>query len=72
MLMHPLRLGVNIDHVATLRQALGALSPDTRAVVMLDWIWSYVTFQSGARLITGSEPNEDPVTSGPSHKQTSR
>ncbi|MEI7871590.1 MAG: NAD(P)/FAD-dependent oxidoreductase [Alphaproteobacteria bacterium] len=28
-----------------------------RAVVMLEWIWSYVTFQSGARLITGSEPN---------------
>lgn len=24
-----------------------------RMVVMLDWIWSYVTFQSGARLITG-------------------
>jgi NADH dehydrogenase FAD-containing subunit len=24
-----------------------------RAVVMLDWIWSYLTFQSGARLITG-------------------
>ena len=28
-----------------------------RAVVMPEWIWSYVTFQSGARLITGSEPN---------------
>jgi len=28
-----------------------------RAVVMLEWMWSYVTFQSGARLITGSEPN---------------
>jgi NADH dehydrogenase len=28
-----------------------------RAVVMLDWLWSYVTFQSGARLITGSEPD---------------
>ncbi|TAJ26382.1 MAG: NAD(P)/FAD-dependent oxidoreductase [Reyranella sp.] len=28
-----------------------------RAIVMLDWIWSYVTFQSGARLITGSEPD---------------
>jgi NADH dehydrogenase len=26
-----------------------------RLVVMLDWLWSYVTFQSGARLITGSE-----------------
>jgi NADH dehydrogenase FAD-containing subunit len=24
-----------------------------RAIVMLDWIWSYLTFQSGARLITG-------------------
>ncbi len=29
----------------------------SRAVVMLEWIWSYVTFQSGARLITGSEPD---------------
>jgi NADH dehydrogenase len=25
-----------------------------RLVVLLDWTWSYVTFQSGARLITGS------------------
>jgi NADH:ubiquinone reductase (H+-translocating) len=24
-----------------------------RIIVMLDWLWSYVTFQSGARLITG-------------------
>jgi NADH dehydrogenase len=24
-----------------------------RLIVMLDWIWSYLTFQSGARLITG-------------------
>ncbi|MCW5735914.1 MAG: NAD(P)/FAD-dependent oxidoreductase [Enhydrobacter sp.] len=24
-----------------------------RLIVMLDWLWSYVTFQSGARLITG-------------------
>ncbi len=24
-----------------------------RLVVMLDWMWSYFTFQSGARLITG-------------------
>ena len=24
-----------------------------RVVVMLDWLWSYFTFQSGARLITG-------------------
>jgi NADH dehydrogenase len=28
-----------------------------RLVVMLEWMWSYVTFQSGARLITGSEPD---------------
>jgi len=28
-----------------------------RLVVMLEWIWSYMTFQSGARLITGSEPD---------------
>ena len=28
-----------------------------RLVVMLDWLWSYVTFQSGARLITGSDPH---------------
>jgi NADH dehydrogenase len=26
-----------------------------RLVVMLEWIWSYLTFQSGARLITGPE-----------------
>jgi NADH dehydrogenase len=26
-----------------------------RLVVMLDWSWSYLTFQSGARLITGTE-----------------
>jgi len=24
-----------------------------RLIVMLDWVWSYLTFQSGARLITG-------------------
>jgi len=28
-----------------------------RLIVILDWLWSYVTFQSGARLITGSEPH---------------
>ncbi|HYX04438.1 MAG TPA: NAD(P)/FAD-dependent oxidoreductase [Reyranella sp.] len=27
-----------------------------RLIVMLDWLWSYLTFQSGARLITGTEP----------------
>ena len=26
-----------------------------RLSVFLDWIWSYVTYQRGARLITGSE-----------------
>jgi NADH dehydrogenase len=26
-----------------------------RLVVILDWLWSYVTFQSGARLITGPD-----------------
>ncbi len=25
-----------------------------RVIVMIDWLWSYVTFQSGARLITGA------------------
>lgn len=28
-----------------------------RLIVMLDWIWSYLTFQSGARLITGPDPH---------------
>ena len=28
-----------------------------RTVVILDWLWSYVTFQSGARLITGPGTN---------------
>jgi NADH dehydrogenase len=28
-----------------------------RLVVMIDWIWSYATFQWGARLITGTEPD---------------
>jgi NADH dehydrogenase len=28
-----------------------------RLVVILDWLWSYVTFQSGARLITGPGSN---------------
>jgi len=27
-----------------------------RAMVALDWLWAYVTFQRGARLITGSRP----------------
>ncbi|WP_395711916.1 NAD(P)/FAD-dependent oxidoreductase [Reyranella sp.] len=28
-----------------------------RLIVILDWLWSYVTFQSGARLITGPGSN---------------
>jgi NADH:ubiquinone reductase (H+-translocating) len=31
-----------------------------RAIVMFDWLWSYVTFQSGARLITGDDPPARP------------
>jgi NADH dehydrogenase len=27
-----------------------------RAMVALDWLWAYFTFQRGARLITGSWP----------------
>ena len=27
-----------------------------RAVVALNWLWSYLTFQRGARLITGGGP----------------
>jgi NADH dehydrogenase len=27
-----------------------------RAAVLLDWLWSYATFQRGSRLITGSQP----------------
>jgi len=27
-----------------------------RVLVMLQWLWQYVTFQRGARLITGAEP----------------
>jgi len=31
-----------------------------RLVVAMDWIWAYLTFQRGARLITGSDSDEDP------------
>ncbi|HEX3974277.1 MAG TPA: NAD(P)/FAD-dependent oxidoreductase [Stellaceae bacterium] len=31
-----------------------------RLVVAMDWIWSYLTFQRGARLITPSESDEEP------------
>jgi NADH dehydrogenase len=29
-----------------------------RVVVMIDWIWAYIWFRSGARLITGTRPSE--------------
>jgi NADH:ubiquinone reductase (H+-translocating) len=29
----------------------------SRVAVVLDWMWAYVTFQRGARLITGTEPS---------------
>jgi NADH dehydrogenase len=32
-----------------------------RAVVMLQWMWSYLTWQRGARLITGGAPPEEPA-----------
>jgi NADH:quinone reductase (non-electrogenic) len=32
-----------------------------RAIVALDWLWAYFTFQRGARLITGSRPCYDVV-----------
>jgi NADH dehydrogenase len=36
----------------------------SRVVVSFEWLWSYLTFQRGARLITGREPrggNATPV-----------
>jgi NADH dehydrogenase len=30
-----------------------------RLVVAMDWIWAYLTFQRGARLITASDPDEE-------------
>ena len=45
MLMHPLRLGVNIDHVATLRQVRRATYPDPLLAAL-------VAEQSGADSIT--------------------
>ncbi|MGH2560233.1 MAG: NAD(P)/FAD-dependent oxidoreductase [Thermomicrobiales bacterium] len=30
-----------------------------RAVVMVHWLWSYLTFQRGARLITGPSPTDE-------------
>ncbi|HEX4193665.1 MAG TPA: NAD(P)/FAD-dependent oxidoreductase [Stellaceae bacterium] len=31
-----------------------------RLVVAMDWIWAYLTFQRGARLITANDPDEEP------------
>jgi NADH dehydrogenase FAD-containing subunit len=31
-----------------------------RLVVMTDWFWSYLTYQRGARLITGEEGDSRP------------
>src|SRR5512139_1005574 len=45
MLMHPLRLGVNIDHVATLRQVRRATYPDPLLAAL-------IAEQSGADSIT--------------------
>jgi NADH dehydrogenase len=36
-----------------------------RALVMLQWLWQYVTFQRGARLITGAEPPRQAVAPAP-------
>jgi NADH dehydrogenase len=33
-----------------------------RVAVALDWLWAYATFQSGARLITEVEMDEDAAT----------
>jgi NADH dehydrogenase len=39
--------GVHVFYLITFRQ---------RLLVMLDWIWSYVFFSGGARLITNPAP----------------
>lgn len=44
-----------------------------RLVVMFNWLWSYVTFQSGARLITGHRMNAgvpDPPVCSAEHSAT--
>jgi NADH dehydrogenase len=38
-----------------------------RALVMLNWIWSWLTFQRGARLITGPIPALPPITTIDEH-----
>ena len=39
--------------LADVRETLGELMRN-RVIVMLEWAWSYFTYQRGARLITGS------------------
>jgi NADH dehydrogenase len=39
----------------------------SRVVVSFEWLWSYLTFQRGARLITGREPRGGNATSVPGH-----
>jgi NADH dehydrogenase len=37
----------------------------SRVVVSFEWLWSYLTFQRGARLITGREPRGGNATAVP-------
>jgi NADH dehydrogenase len=34
-----------------------------RMAVAVDWLWSYLTYQRGARLITGENPRMSPAAS---------
>ena len=43
----------------------------SRVVVSFEWIWSYLTFQRGARLITGREPPRGGETT-PAHARAAR
>jgi NADH dehydrogenase len=36
---------------------------DKRILVAIQWLWSYLTYQTGARLITGREEHERPAGS---------
>ena len=40
-----------------------------RAQVLWEWFWDYVTFQRGARLITGQSRSIVPVVPGAIHEQ---
>ena len=35
-----------------------------RIVVVIAWMWAYLTFRSGSRLITGRDVQEKPATTG--------